>query len=740
MKRIVMPFAPPLLVAILGSVSACSGGGDRAEMERAYTQCLTDQSAALGAKAPIASAPAGPFTAALLQTDPGKAAELVREKLALEMRVSVQTARANQIAHVRCASLKPPPNDQDEQLASADPSSSRPGSAGKAPSDGSGASQVSGTNNQIAGVDEADFVKNDNKYIYIANGSSLRIIEAFPAPTAHEIAKVEVPGKARKLFVVGDRALVYSAVTPGAQGDPSNVSSAAGPSRSGSARGGECSSYGYDCTLQGDGTETAVSIFDISNRAAPKLLRKMQTSSSLIAARRVGNTVHTVLAQQPLNGSAYWTTYPSGLMGDASEGEISAAYDGLLAENEARVAKIDVGKVIPRVDDSAGKTPGTVLFQSSMPDGAAVTSVLSLDLANDAEVRLVSVLSRPGTIFASADAIYMSVTHMQQNGWGWYEGHSEKELSTVHKFSVGASALATTYTGSGIVKGRVLNQFAMDEKDQKLRIATTSGHLPSPDAHNTLSVMEDQGGKLEVIGELDNIAPTEDIRSVRFDGDRGYAVTFKKTDPLYVFDLVDPRAPKILGELKIPGFSTYMHMMDATHLLTIGYDAADQGDFAFFTGVLLQIFDVSDPKNPKLSHKEVIGTRGSSSEALADHLAFNYFAPKSLLALPMTICEGGGTNGGFGTDMTFSGLMVYDVTTAAGFSMRGKVPHPNATNSNTSGNDYDNSACSNWWSNASSEVRRSIIMDDFVFSISDRRIKVNNLNSLTQDVKELGIE
>src|SRR6185369_10421548 len=105
----------------------------------------------------------------------------------------------------------------------------------------------------------------------------------------------------------------------------------------------------------------------------------------------------------------------------------------------------------------------------------------------------------------------------------------------------------------------------------------------------------------------------------------------------------------ILSELKIPDFSTYMHMMDDTHLLTIGYDANDHGDFAFFDGVILQIFDVSDVQNPKLAFKEKIGTRGSSSEALADHHAFNYFAPKNMLAIPMTICEGGG-DGTYGTD------------------------------------------------------------------------------------------
>jgi len=153
-------------------------------------------------------------------------------------------------------------------------------------------------------------------------------------------------------------------------------------------------------------------------------------------------------------------------------------------------------------------------------------------------------------------------------------------------------------------------------------------------AHNTLTVLGQKNRALEVLGKVENIAPTEDIRSVRFEEDRGYMVTFKKTDPLYVFDLKTATAPKILGELKIPGFSTYMHRMDVNHLLTIGYDADDHGSFAYFNGVLLQIFDVTDPAHPALAYKLRIGTRGSSSEALANHLAFNYFAPKGVLAIP----------------------------------------------------------------------------------------------------------
>ena len=105
---------------------------------------------------------------------------------------------------------------------------------------------------------------------------------------------------------------------------------------------------------------------------------------------------------------------------------------------------------------------------------------------------------------------------------------------------------------------------------------------------------------LKVVGEITGLARNEDIRAVRFDGPRGFVVTFKKTDPLFTFDLAQPEQPRVLGELKIPGFSTYMHFMDDDHLLTIGYDAEDHDSFAYFQGLMLQIFDISDLADPQV--------------------------------------------------------------------------------------------------------------------------------------------
>jgi uncharacterized secreted protein with C-terminal beta-propeller domain len=169
-----------------------------------------------------------------------------------------------------------------------------------------------------------------------------------------------------------------------------------------------------------------------------------------------------------------------------------------------------------------------------------------------------------------------------------------------------------------------------------------------------------------------------------------------------------------------------MHLMDENHLLTIGYDADEQGSFALFQGVQLQIIDVADLNDPRLVHKEVIGTRGSTSEATTNHLAFNYFGSRDLLALPMTICEGTGTGGSYAHEMTFSGLLVYEVTIDDGFARLGGVAHAEPQ----SGPDYW-SACGNWWTDSNTLVQRSIFMESFVYSIARDKINVANVDDLS---------
>jgi uncharacterized secreted protein with C-terminal beta-propeller domain len=583
---------------------------------------------------------------------------------------------------------------------------SRPPSKASKPGEPAKAASASGTNNQVVGVDEADIVKTDGRYVYLASNGALRIVEALKP---HIVSVTKLASNVREMFIEGDRAVVYTTT--------------------GTSRGARCT-YGYDCQFGGDGTATQIVVLDITDRANPKPVREIDLSGSLIAARRIGTTIHTVVADGE-TAQPPFETWPADLETCGTlENVVRQKFARMKAENEKKIRAKTTS--FPTMKENGKEQPMcSGLLRTAIRDGETFTSVVSFDLADAKSAPTTSTLqSRPGAVFASANALYLSVVHQKQNANGrWYSFYpSQDEASEIHKFRIGASPKETKYVGTGIVPGHVLNQFSMDEWYGYLRIATTRGHVPDPKVESSVSILaETDGGNLARVGAIEHIAPGEDIRSVRFDDDRGYVVTFKKTDPLFVMDLYEPQKPRILGELKIPGFSTYMHRIDPEHLLSIGFDANDHGSFAYFDGVILQLFDVKNPTDPKLVWKEKIGTRGSSSQAATDHLAFNYFAEQGLLAIPMTLCEGGG-DGRNGTLLSFSGLLVYDVDLEKGFTRLGGIDH------GTKGVN-----CNTWWSQANSAVKRSVFLDDLVYSIATDRVKVQRMDHFGEDIADLSL-
>ena len=602
-----------------------------------------------------------------------------------------------------------------------------PGGAGE-----EAASEYSETNNQVDGVDEADFVKTDGAFIYVAANGRFQVLDAWPAPETRVIASVPIEGEPKRLFVHGDRAVVYSSLadiyrTPEYPWLP--------------VTGGECT-YGYDCEFTGDGKTLEISVFDISDRSQPRLLREIAFNGSYVNARRVGDIVHTVVVfpEAAVPGLSYWPEELGSWMCQPPtrpEEEIRALFDALRERNLELIRDAEIADFLPSVKDTRhdGETPVvredlfedcTTFYLPGLGDGQSLVSLISFLIGGLDDLGSRTIVGKPGAVYASRGNLFLATRHGQEqrSRWFWEGPEPIPEATTIHKFQLFYDRSESSYLGSGVVKGRVLNQFAMDEHDGHLRIATTTGHLPSPDVHSTVSVLAQEESGLTLIGQVDGIAPSEDIRSVRFSGDLGFIVTFKKTDPLFVLDLSVPQSPEIRGELKIPGFSTYMHMLDETHVLSIGYDADDQGSFAWFTGILLQVFDVSDPENPVLSHREVIGSRGSTSDAATNHLAFTYFRPRGLLGLPITICEGG-SGGTHGQNMTFSGLRVYRVDVDAGFDLLGGVPHAAPSPTFT---------CANWWTRSNSVVKRSIFMEDFVYSVALDGLDVSHVNDLENPV------
>lgn len=596
------------------------------------------------------------------------------------------------------------------------------GSAG-ATGSSSGATQYSTTNLQVASVDEADYVKNDANTLFILSSDSVRVIDAWPANETHEIARIAIPGEARRLFLEANRLVVYSRLQGKGEGAGSS-----NPSDQG------CT-YGYDCRFTSEGGHTMAMVFDVSTPSAPKELARYEMSGGYVASRRVGPHIYTVVhdtgaPQIPgLDFALTATSYQA----------FMDLYKKRLASNDALIDQTSDDYFLPWIQRSlpnGDKAKVSSCHQALASEGAQGLNYLSLvsfDLTTlTAPVRTV-VASKPGYVFASATALYVAVDRMPEMDYslGYYNSSSRPSDSVVHKFAL--NGIETRYVGSALLPGHILNQFSMDEYLGILRVASTRGWVPEPTVQSYISTFSEKGGSLVQVGSLGGIAPSEDIRSVRFDGDRGYVVTFKKTDPLFTIDLSEPAAPRVLGELKIPGYSTYMHRLDGNHILAVGFDADDKGSFAYFNGIQIQIFDVTDLSNPKLQWKKVIGTRGSNSEALTNHLAFNYFAPKKMLLLPLTICEGGG-NGMAGYNMSFAGLMAFDISLENGITEHGRLPFTDASDTIATG------TCNQWWTNSKSLVKRSIFMDDWVYGLSNEQLRVAAIDAMSTPLQTLSLK
>ena len=324
-----------------------------------------------------------------------------------------------------------------------------------------------------------------------------------------------------------------------------------------------------------------------------------------------------------------------------------------------------------QVTDASGATVATgpmvdcaSVYVPEQPAQAAMVNVISLDLREE-ELRPIdgaSVVGAGETVYASGENLYVTSSA--------FVGDAVPGTATdVHKFSIAGRAPAS-YLASGRVTGMLLNQFSMSERDGNLRVAVTTDGLsvpqpptttvvaedgverslpaPMPATQSSVVVLREAGGELTEVGRVDGLGQGEQIRSVRFIGDIGYVVTFRQTDPLYTIDLSDPAAPRVAGELKIPGYSSYLHPAGEGLLIGIGQDATTTGQLL---GLQLALFDVSDPAAPRQLQKVVLPNANSAAET--DHHAFLWWAEQNLAVVP--VMEYGGFpsfQGGVGFSLT----------------------------------------------------------------------------------------
>ena len=431
------------------------------------------------------------------------------------------------------------------------------------PVQASGAANSSGTNNQVAGVEEADLVKTDGKFIYAILGSELLVIDADPASLA-VLSRTPLTGGVSGLFLHGDRVSVVAMewTWNGSKPQPGVAFPLMIWPGMGSA-------------------QTVVSVFDVTDPTAPTVVERTTLDGQLLAARGIGDDIYLVVENRfdPLFTIGGQSGLPSGLPNEAPIFISAGGGDDSL---------VTVARLSP-TDNQVGI------------DEAAVMAGMG------------------GTVFASESMVYLAGTKWDAAGG---------PVTILSGFALGGGI---RHVASGSVPGFVPNQFAMDEHaDGTFRLATQTG-LWGASLSSAVYVLERQGLDFVPLGSVAGIAPGESLMAARFIGDEAYIITFLQVDPLFVVDLTDPRMPRVAGELKVPGFSSYLQPMEEDRLFGIGRgDPANTGK--------LSLFDVSDPTAPAELDSVALGGPDSwtFSEAAWDHRAFSWFRAEGLLAVPVT--------------------------------------------------------------------------------------------------------
>jgi len=361
-------------------------------------------------------------------------------------------------------------------------------------------------------------------------------------------------------------------------------------------------------------------------------------------------------------------------------------------------------------------------------DPGAFTNVLAANLrANESNVLSV-VTGYTSTLYMSLDALYLSYLKWEAAPIALAASQISSTFTTIHKIRVANASLEAL--ASADVPGSLLNQFSMDEHEGYLRLATTSWS-DSPEGIRQLNNVYVLDLELHRVGALQGLAPNEQVHSARFLGDRAYLVTFEKIDPLFVIDLSDPTDPRVLGYLEIPGYSDYLHPYDADRILGLGKDAIPDeiGDFSWYQGLKLSLFDVADVAHPEELARFGIGDRGTDSEALHDHHAFLFLPDRGLLVIPVTLAlidpsDWGGDPPPWAYGETvWVGAYALRVSVEGGFEFAGRITHLDDPIKPMYGWDYQRT------------VRRSVVIDDVLYTISGSLVKANGL----ADLAEIGV-
>ncbi len=575
---------------------------------------------------------------------------------------------------------------------------------------GGNGQNYSTTNNQEVGVDEADIVKTDGRRIVTLTNNTLSVIDVSgddPALLGTLTLRPEMA--VRDLFLYEDKVVLMGTTWGVVDGFDRPVSGAA-----------EAVSDSIGIVAPEYYGSPIVTLTEVDISDDPVITRRLQIDGTYLSSRMIDGVARIVVTAGP-NGFVW--AYPEG--------------NGLRAEREA----VEANKKIIEESTIANWVPYYVLTDRGgnvISEGAAIEcdrahhpvefggfntlNILAVDLDKGLDiVDATSVLATGETVYSSTKSMYVSTNAwldpriFAEDRWEDAQALINETRTQIHQFDI--SGNTTDYVATGSVRGYLLNQFAMSEHNGDLRVASTT----SPNwwggraarQESLVSVLRPNKGELEVIGQLDGLGKDERIYSVRFLGDVAYLVTFRQVDPLFTIDLSDPSQPELRGELKIPGYSSYLHPLADGIVLGIGQDATEDGRVI---GSQVSLFDVNDLDNPIRIAKLRLG-RDTNSVAEYDHKAFLQWG--DTIIVPLTAHGWNNEKQSF-----FTGAVAID-TTDGELSEITRLVHPDGDN---------------WEWGWNAAILRSLVVGDNLYTVSNTGIMKSSLDDFdTVDFLEFSV-
>lgn len=517
------------------------------------------------------------------------------------------------------------------------------------------------TNIQVENVEEADIVKVEENCIYYISQKKIVIIDAKTADNASKIAEIdyaeedfapqEIYVNDNKLIVIGQKYGVYSTIIC----DTTNN------------------------VYSSDKSKTYIIVYDLSIQTQPKEERRIEIEGSYVSSRMIENNI-------------YFATTKN-------------IYNSQIINND--IINLDEANYKPQYKDTAVSQQNKYIEFDSIycfeqMESTNYLTVGGINLENNEEVDLQTFLGAGSYIYSSEKNMYIAKTKHEFNKNNQYIGGSTHIL----KFSLNEGKVE--FKAESHIEGIINNQFSMDENGEYFRIATTVGDYwnMTENTSNSLYVLND---KLELVGKVSGFAVGEKIYSVRYAKNKAYVVTFKQTDPLFVIDLTYPTNPTILGELKIPGYSTYLHPYDETHIIGFGYDTKEDGTRIMTNGLKMVMFDVTDLNNPKVLFKVAVGNSNTSSELTYNHKALLYDKAKNIIAFPLST---------YSRNKNHTKAAIYEINLDKGFTLKGEIEHE--------------------YKDYTRRVERIVYVNDAYYTLSKSLIKATDMNTL-QVIKEIEI-